>query len=79
MQCGQLGETRATKHRIDRNKDAKPVYQQPYRTGLKRGKIVAEEMAEIRKSNFIEPAPPYESQFASPFVLVAKKDGSVRF
>ncbi|CAN8062786.1 unnamed protein product [Agarophyton chilense] len=53
--------------------------QHPYRTDLKGREIGADQIDKMRKAQVIEPAPPTQSQFPSPLVLVAKKDGSVRF
>lgn len=78
MWSGKVGIISATKHRIDLKEYSKRLYQRPYHTGLKRREIVAEEMAKTRKANVIQPVAPHESQWASPFVLVATKDGSVR-
>ncbi|CAN8073109.1 unnamed protein product [Agarophyton chilense] len=79
MWSGRFGTIRATTLRIDLQDDARPQFQYPYRTGLKGRKIVAVQMEKKRKAQIIEPVPPNQSEWASPIVLVAKKDGSVRF
>ena len=71
---GRLGEISATEHRIDLEPGTKPIRSMPYREGpAMRDKAAAE----IRKCSTgdIEPA---TSEWASPIVLVRKKDGSLR-
>jgi len=76
MWSGQLGELSVTTHRIDLQPGAKPVYQAPYRAGAKAREIEREEVERMLKADVIEPA---ISEWASPVVLITKKDGSVRF
>ncbi|CAN8075543.1 unnamed protein product [Agarophyton chilense] len=79
MWSGRLGKIRAITHSIDLQDDARPEFQNPYPTGLKGRKIVTDQMVKMRKAQVIEPAPPNQSEWATPLVLVAKKDGSIRF
>jgi hypothetical protein len=76
MWTGQLGEINITQHRIDLVPDAKPVYQAPYRAGVKGRKVEKEEVERMLKAGVIEPA---NSEWASPVVLITKPDGSIRF
>ncbi|CAN8074493.1 unnamed protein product [Agarophyton chilense] len=76
MWSNKSGNIIATTHRIDLQDHASPQFQHPYRTGLKGTEIVADKM---RKAQLIEPAPANQSEWVRPFVLVAKKDGSVWF
>ncbi|CAN8065464.1 unnamed protein product [Agarophyton chilense] len=74
----RLERFRANTYRIDLQDDARAQFQPPYRTGFKGRVIVADQMDKTRESQAIEPVPPSQSESASPLVLMAKKDGSVR-
>jgi Reverse transcriptase (RNA-dependent DNA polymerase) len=76
MWTGQLGEISITQHRIDLIPAAKPIYQAPYRAGVKGREVEKEEVERMLKADVIEPA---NSEWASPVVLITKPDGSVRF
>ena len=73
---GYLGEISATEHRIELYPDSKPIRQAPYRQGHKARDITSSEIAKMLDAGVIEPA---SSEWASPVVLVPKKDGSLRF
>jgi transposase InsO family protein len=76
MWNGKLGEISVTKHRIELVPNARPVYQAPYRAGKQSREIENTEVQRMLKAGVIEPA---NSEWASPVVLITKKDGSVRF
>ncbi len=62
-------------HRIDIG-DHKPVHQAPYRTSYKEKQVIKEQVQEMLERGIIRPS---TSEFASPVVLVKKKDGKYRF
>ena len=70
-----FGRTNAVKMRID-TKDHAPIKQRPYRTPLTQQKVVDEAVDEMLEKGVIEKS---SSPWASPIVLVKKKDGSTRF
>lgn len=76
MWAGSLGEISITQHRIELQKDAKPIYQAPYRAGSKAREVERIEVDRMLQEGVIEPA---TSEWASPVVLITKPDGSVRF
>jgi len=76
MWHGELGEIAATNHRINLQQEAKPSRQAPYRAGHKSRELIAEQVRKMRDAGVIEPA---QSEWASPVVIVTKKDGSPRF
>jgi RNase H-like domain found in reverse transcriptase/Reverse transcriptase (RNA-dependent DNA polymerase)/Retroviral aspartyl protease len=76
MWKGSLGEISITKHHIELQSDAKPVYQPPYRAGVKAREVEKKEVDRMLAAGVIEPA---VSEWASPVVLITKPDGSVRF
>ena len=73
---GHLGEITATEHRIELAPGTKPIRQAPYRQGHRGRDVQAGEIAKMLEAGVIEPA---TSEWASPVVLVPKKDGSLRF
>ena len=73
---GHLGEITATEHRIRLAPGTKPIRQAPYRQGHRGRDVQAGEIAKMLEAGVIEPA---TSEWASPVVLVPKKDGSLRF
>ena len=73
---GWLGEINVTKHRIDLIPDTKPIRSQPYRQGPAMREVVAKNVHDMLETDVIETA---LSEWASPIVLVPKKDGSLRF
>jgi len=76
MWNGSLGEISVTEHRIDLTPEARPMYQAPYRAGRMAREIERAEVDKMLNAGVIEPA---TSEWASPVVLITKKDGSVRF
>jgi hypothetical protein len=56
MWTGQLGQIAITQHRIDLVPDSKPVYQAPYRAGVKGREVEKEEVERMLKAVIIEPA-----------------------
>jgi hypothetical protein len=76
MWTGSLGEISITEHHIQLQSDAEPVYQPPYRAGVKAREVEKAEVDRMLTAGVIEPA---VSEWASPVVLITKPDGSVRF
>ena len=70
-----LGRTSLVKHHIDTG-DNLPVRQRPYRVPFAQREIINKHVQEMLDQGVIEPS---ESAYASPVVLVSKKDGSTRF
>ncbi|XP_078581557.1 uncharacterized protein LOC144864980 [Branchiostoma floridae x Branchiostoma japonicum] len=69
------GRTTLTQHHIDTG-DARPVRQRPYRVAQAHRETMRTELQKMEQMGVIEPS---NSDWASPVVLVPKKDGSVRF
>jgi hypothetical protein len=67
--------TTTTKHHI-RLKDATPFQSRPYRYSDVKKKIIQEQVEKMLVSGVIEPS---TSEYASPVVIVKKKDGQPRF
>ena len=67
-----LGRTNRTYHQID----ASPIKQAPHRLPIHRRQEVGHLVKEMEKQRVIQPS---QSPWASPIVLVQKKDGSTRF
>jgi len=72
---GTLGKTSVTRHEIDTG-DHAPIRQRLRRLGFAQQEIVDVEIAKMLGAGVIERS---ESPWASPVVLVRKKDGSIRF
>jgi hypothetical protein len=70
-----IGRTTLVKHSIDTG-NAPPIRQAPRRLPLAKQQTVREKIDEMRRQGIIEPA---SGPWASPIVLVSKKDGSTRF
>ena len=75
-ELGLLGEINVTEHRVDLTPSKKSIRSQPYRQGPAMREVVAKNVPEMLETDAIEPA---LSEWASPIVLVPKKDGSLRF
>ena len=76
MWSGELGEIPVMEHRIDLVPGARPYAQHPYRAGPHARKFEEEEVDRMLRKGVIEPS---QSPWASPVVLVPKKDGKLRF
>jgi len=76
MWSGKLGEIAATEHRIRLKPNTDPIRQTPYRAGHQNRKLINEQVESMLKAGVIEAA---QSEWASPVVMVPKKDGSARF
>ena len=72
---GPLGYTDLAEHTIDTGTE-KPVKERLRRADIGKRKIVEDETEKMLKAGVIEPS---TSPWASPIVLVTKKDGTVRF
>ncbi|CAF0913458.1 unnamed protein product [Didymodactylos carnosus] len=72
----KLGGTSLLKHHIQLEPNTKPVNKPPYRIAPERRKIVDKELKDMLESGTISGS---NSPYASPIVLAAKKDGSLRF
>ncbi|GFW55657.1 retrovirus-related Pol polyprotein from transposon 412 [Trichonephila clavipes] len=70
-----IGHTTVTQHRID-TADHPPIKQHPRRLPFAKQEEVATLLREMQENDIIEPS---SSPWASPIVLVRKKDGSTRF
>ncbi|KAM7287924.1 retrovirus-related Pol polyprotein from transposon 17.6 [Ixodes scapularis] len=72
----KVRQTPMAKHRIITDDDALPVHQSPYRVSLKERKVIQDQVQEMLDDDIIQPS---RSPWASPVVLVKKKDGTLRF
>ena len=70
-----MGRTSRVYHTIDVG-DAKPIKQRWYRTSRPEGQFIQEEIQRMLQQNLIERS---RSAWASPVVLVRKKNGKMRF
>ena len=71
----ELGCTDVLKHSIDVGGHS-PIKQQPYRTPMVRREKMAEMITKMQEQGVVQPS---SSPWASPVVLVPKKDGTLRF
>ena len=69
------GRTNLVQHHISIG-DVSPIQQKPYRVPYAQRDLVKQELDRMLQANVIRPS---TSPWASPIVLVTKKDGSVRF
>jgi len=76
MWDGTLRTIHATEHAIVTPADAVPIRAQPYRTGPFKRQIIADQINRTLKLKVIEPS---HSAWASPVVIVPKKNGKARF
>ena len=70
-----IGFTKLVQHTIDTG-SARPIKQRPYRIPLWKREQAEQEIKEMRENKIIEPS---YGPWCSPIVMVAKKDGSIRF
>ena len=73
---GALGTIRATEHRIPVEPGTKPIRSMPYHKEPAMREMVAKEVHKMLNAGVIEPA---RTEWASPVVLVPKKEGCLRF
>ena len=71
----ELGRTSLVRHSIETGTQA-PIRQQPYRTPVIRWLTMNEMVQDMQKHGVVQPS---SSPWASPVVLVPKKDGTLRF
>ena len=71
----QLGRTNLVQHTIETG-TYPPIKQRPYRSNPEGRKEIDKQVEEMLENNFIQPS---VSPWASPVVLVKKKDGTMRF
>ena len=73
--ASELGCTDIVCHKIDTG-DHEPVRQPPYRIPMMHREVVGKMVIEMQDRGIVQPS---VSPWASPVVLVPKKDGSLRF
>ena len=71
----ELGCTDIVRHSID-TEENRPAKQQPYRTAITRRDTIRKMVEQMQRQGVVQPS---RSPWASPVVLVPKKDGSLRF
>ena len=71
---GNLGRTSACQHHIH-TKEGPPVRQQPYHLPHMYKEAVEKELETMLNEDIIEPA---SSEWASPIVIIRKKDDTIR-
>ena len=76
MWSGQLGQVQGFDHKIEIQEGAKPYRSQLYRAGPKARAEIKEQLTIMKEAGVITES---QSEWASPVVLVPKKDGSLRF
>ncbi|CAF5016786.1 unnamed protein product, partial [Rotaria magnacalcarata] len=72
----QPGRTKKLQHQINLVPDAQPVNSPPFRYAPTRKQIIEQNLNEMLDQGIISPS---TSPWASPVILVPKKDGSLRF
>src|ERR1043165_6966469 len=72
---GELGRTEIMQHRIY-TENVPPIFQRPYEMSPKENEIIRKELDKMIEQGVIKPS---QSPWASPVVLVRKKDGKIRF
>ena len=74
MPDGKLGNTPLVEHRIDTG-DAPPIKQRPRRQAWAKREVIDREVEKMLEADVIEPC---SGPWASPIVIVTKKDGTPR-
>ena len=74
MDSSELGNSTVVQHVI--NTDSTPIKQHPYRTPIVQRDKIAQLIKQMKQQGIVKP---FCSPWASPVVLVPKKDGSTRF
>lgn len=72
----KVNQTPIAKHRIITNPDERPVRQRAYRVSRKEQDAIRNQVQQMLTDDIIQPS---TSPWASPVVLVKKKDGTMRF
>ena len=72
----QLTQTGLVKHHIELLPDTAPIAQRPLRLSYQERQVVNQEVQKMLDAGIIRPS---KSPWASPVVLVPKKDGGIRF
>lgn len=72
----KVRRTPITKHRIIVDESIRPICQHPYRVSRKEREAIGNQVKEMLRDDVIQPS---TSPWASPVVLVKKKDQSLRF
>ena len=75
MDDSELGHSNVVQHVIDTG-DSTPIKQHPYRTPVVQREKIAELIEQMKRQGIVKPSC---SPWASPVVLVPKRDGSTRF
>ncbi|KAK8788355.1 hypothetical protein V5799_021870 [Amblyomma americanum] len=76
MYADPVRQTPLTKHRIIVADDQRPLCQRPYRVSSKERDAIRHQVTQMLQDDVIQPS---TSPWASPVVLVTKKDGTLRF
>lgn len=71
----KIRHTTLTKHRIITDESARPIHQSPYRVSMKEREAIRKQIKEMLHDDVIEPS---QSPWASPVVLVKKRDNTLR-
>lgn len=72
----KIRQTPIAKHRIVTEEGTRPTRQSPYRVSPKERSAIRQQVKEMLDDDIIQPS---KSPWASPVVLVKKKDGTLRF
>ncbi|KAM7315026.1 retrovirus-related Pol polyprotein from transposon 17.6 [Ixodes scapularis] len=72
----KVRQTTVAKHRIVTEDNALPVHRSPYRVLVKRKEVIQKQVQEMLDDDIVQPS---SSPWASPVVLVKKKDRTLRF
>lgn len=72
----KVRRTPIAKHRIIVDESVRPIYQHPYRVSPQEREVIGNQVKEMLKDDVIQPS---ASPWASPVVLVKKKDQTLRF